>query len=561
MEDNSGEVLMELKDTTIIGSSQQAVASHDPALEQHATPTSTTAERRNVIHTKTKRARSHVLMFIASLAYVITVFAILSLGTQNLSHYLSPRLHDAQVELRALGNMKYREQMLYTRLDKLLSTQLSSRSMETYEDCLARSLDVANEQFFGLGFQYSEIRVPTIEWAVDNCARLLYTPQATSPVSTPQQVILTRWALGTYRARLIATKMCHMVLYTWTRWVDKVHNRLLAIYPEPVDYQSDSEDYDLEPVPRHLGAKMPFGFALDCDGSSLCRPIYDQLPDKVTVSNEIMEKSIRQVQELGQFCDKLDAFQHLMTSIVLIFVPFELLCLLAHSILNIYLFMTAPSRHSQAMNTHSTVKRSLFHLTREEKYTVTSIAIQLGAMIVCFLEQRRKSRGRTGDMFFGIGFWMTGFTMLVSMFFPAKQFEYGENVFNMGKTIKDLYVLATSSDKEDIAQPVPVQVLDKAYSQDQELTMGRQPRQKVETSTTINPAMSSSSTPQIPLETLMMQEEFREELDFLRRNCQQHAYVESVSDLNSEDEGFVDLAGGITAMTTEVDSDWSVVDA
>ncbi|KAH7092092.1 hypothetical protein FB567DRAFT_516447 [Paraphoma chrysanthemicola] len=560
MEDISGNVLTEHKDTTIIGSSQQAVASQDVPLKQHTAPTSTTAEACNVVYTKTKRARPHVLLLIASLAYVITMFAMLSLGTQNMSHYLSPRLHNAQVELRALGNMKYREQMLYNRLDKLLSTQLMRRPMETYEECLARSLDVANEQFFGLGFQYAEIREPTIEWAVDNCARLLYTPQVTSPVSTPQQIILTRWAVGTYRARLVATKMYHMVLYTWMRFVDEVDSHLRSIYPLPVDYQSDGEDHDLEPAPGHLGAKMPFGFSLDCDGSSLCRPIYDQIPDKVTISNEIMETSIRKVQELGQFCDKLEAFRHLMASISLFFVPFELLCLLAHSILSIYLFMTAPPRHSQSMNPPSTVKRSLLQLTKEEKYTVMSIAIQLGAMIFCFTEERRKSRGRTGDMFFGIGFWMTGFMMLVNMFFPAEQFEYGENVFNIWKTIKELYVLATSSHEEDVAQPVHAQVLDEAKSQDKELITGRQSQQKVEKSTPIDPDMSSSSTPQISLD-ITLQEEFRAELDFLRRKPQQQAYVESVSDVSSEDEGFVDLAGGITATTTEVDSDWSVVDA
>ncbi|KAF2023749.1 hypothetical protein EK21DRAFT_118471 [Setomelanomma holmii] len=535
-----------------------------PGHLQHASTTARSPRDRLRIRTKAKRARPRVLELIACLAYIVMMFTTLSIGLLNLSHFLTPRLYDAQVELRALGNLKYREQMLYTRLDKLLSTQLSRRFGETYEECLARSLVEANDAFFGLGFQYPEIRQPTVEWAMENCGRLLFTPQrviATLQEAVLHAVVRQRWALGVYRARLLTEKFCSLVTSSWNHWLARVRSHLAVPGDTPTHHRPTTDGNVRDQLLSSLPAKLPFGFDLACDGKSLCRPVYTQLPDKATISNDNVTKSIRKVQELSTFRTKLNIFQHLMACLALFFVPFQVVFLVAYLVMSVYIRKTAPSRKPQRITATLSSQTFFDRWSSEENYAVISIAFQLLAMVGHVITERLPKDADYSIMF-GLMFFMIGVTLLIQLFVPAERLE---NVFNIREVVKELYVIAKSRDVESVAGPNPPKVnSDAPFGNKQPLADRQQNQDNVQPHSTASASSgqpeSLTHLPEVSLDSTV-QEDLREELNALRQKHKQQAYVESLSEFESEEEEFVDLAGSITPMTTDVESGWSVVEA
>jgi hypothetical protein len=283
------------------------------------------------------------------------------------------------------------------------------------------------------------------------------------------------------------------------------------------------------------------------------------------VSNDDINKSIQKVQELSAFCNKLNAFRYFMTLLALFFVAIEVLGLTAYSTMGIYMFKTAQPQQSRRLKASAAVKMYMRHLTGEEKYVTVSIAVQLLAMVAYLVVMRLPSPGGKVDMVSGVFMSMIGGTMLVNFFVPAAQLE---NAFNISGTIKDLYMIATSHKQKHFDQSAPSKVCNDTRRPDKNATAGLS-QQKVSTSSD-STATASSKTPtslkssprpqQVSLATTV-QEDVHAELNALRQSREHQSYAESASELDSDEEGFVDLAGGITPTTTETESGWAVVDA
>jgi hypothetical protein len=146
----------------------------------------------NQLCMKANRAIPQLWVIIACLAYIATSITAMQYGLYTTSAFLGARLDQAQVELKAQGDLLFREQLLYGQFDKVLGSQLSRGFMETYEDCLVRGISEADVHYFGLGFDYPDIRNQTVDWTTENCQRLHFTPQTSD--KTPQQAVLTYWA-------------------------------------------------------------------------------------------------------------------------------------------------------------------------------------------------------------------------------------------------------------------------------------------------------------------------------------------------------------------------------
>jgi len=537
--------------TTANDSAPQADQNDKPETPEASQGPSTAAKARQArdgLRVKTKRARSRILILIACLAYIVTTFTTASMGLQDISSYLKPRLEDARVNLRAQGNLRYRERMLYTQLDKLQDMRLRRGGfMETYEECLARGLLEANQQFFGLGFQYPDIREETIEWTEENCGRLLYTPQISGP--TTQQAILNHWARTTDTARRVFEKTMDIVTSTWVRCINVFGIRSPKVNEHPVT----SEDLPRGRVSPATRPDMPFGFSLDCDASR-CRLIYlktaDAPADKATISHDEIIKSVLKADGLARFCTKVNYLQRTMASLALFFVPLEILFLVAYSAAGIYAYSLTPSAPPKTDKALHPSVQTIRRLTNEEKYAAVSMLLQFVAMLAHSISDSRGSEVGKSALYTGMFMTALGLTMFINLFFPAGQPETGHHI---SKTIKELRTILTSAVEEPVSAPVPAETSPKfnnhlTFKELQDL-MSRSSRKA-------SPARRES----VSLATTV-QEDVRSEVEAMREEQKHHAYVESDSDSDFDGEPFVDLAGGITPTTEEVEPDVVVVDA
>jgi hypothetical protein len=171
---------------------------------------------------------------VACLAYVVAAIMTFRIGLHNISVYLKPQVEVAQLELQVQTNLKYREQALHIRLDKVMDTHLSRNFIDTYDDCLVRGITEVDQQLFGLGFQYPAIRDPSIHWTVRECKRLLYTPQLWQPKA--QRAF---WTRGTYRLRHITAKALNLIMHQASSlglggtWEQVLHPREVQCHVSP----------------------------------------------------------------------------------------------------------------------------------------------------------------------------------------------------------------------------------------------------------------------------------------------------------------------------------------
>jgi hypothetical protein len=103
------------------------------------------------LHPHAKLARQYTFTLLVGLAIFSTIFALLSAGFNQSSKNVESRLQVARVEGLGLFVTNSRDGVLYGQLDKILDTQLSNVT-ESYEDCLVRGLQVADQQLFGRAY-------------------------------------------------------------------------------------------------------------------------------------------------------------------------------------------------------------------------------------------------------------------------------------------------------------------------------------------------------------------------------------------------------------------------
>ncbi|KAF2621800.1 hypothetical protein BU25DRAFT_463404 [Macroventuria anomochaeta] len=240
------------------------------------------------IRTKAQRSQPQFLTLVACVSYLLFQLLGVDLGLRLVNGYTGPRLHRAEVQLQAAVSDLVSEQILHNRLDNLLSTTLDRCYMESYEHCLARGLYKADNMFLGVDFtQFSDVRNQTMDWATDNCDRLLYTPQLYAPNTS------RLWTTAN-NIRRAAEKALRLFQYKATLLRCKLHGMNPRLAAKPIVVEANNNIAKRSEVP----AEMPFGFGLDCEGRAHCRLIYSGLSASATDRKTIDEAVVKASKEV-----------------------------------------------------------------------------------------------------------------------------------------------------------------------------------------------------------------------------------------------------------------------
>jgi hypothetical protein len=527
------------------------------------TITVTDPARRKAKRTKIKIARSRLLLILACLAYIVTVFTTLGMGLQDISQYLKPRLQHARIELSSLGSARFQEQKVSMQLEELLGTRLGHgyRFGEKYEDCLVRGLQTANQKFDGLGFQYPDVRQQSMEWTTDNCKQLIYVPQPMQ-LSLIQQFQLTPWASATYRARRIFETTIDVVALGWKRLATVLGIRPAKIAPKPADACAPARKHNLFPV----HTRMPFGFELDCSGTDLCRLTYPRTSaaaDHISVSRDELVKNIRRVDTLSRFCCNVSYYQSFMASLALLFTALMVLPAVSYLAAGIYLAKGMPYPQANANMTQRPVK-DVNRFTPEELYTAGSLLLQTVVMILHMIVQLESFQPGYSTMITGIAMLMVGVSMAINLFIPVT--PQLERFSRMREAFKDLYLMIAAELKQPAAVPPQANETVSTPAAAEEVIAEQSEEEPAPAGSPMPSAsVSRTSTPARSLSVSLastVQDDLRDELDTVRQERSYEASMESESDSDFDGEQYIDLTDCATPTTTEADShDAVVVDA
>ncbi|KAJ4983775.1 hypothetical protein SVAN01_10753 [Stagonosporopsis vannaccii] len=227
-----------------------------PATENTASP-----NKVGIILSKAQLSRPRLLVLVMCVSSLLFQSLGVGLGLRFINGYTEPRRHQAQVKMQDAWTELH---VVHHKLGVLLSTTMEQQYQESYEACLARGLCSANKIFLGINFTpYPNARNQTMDWVMDNCDRLHYTPSVvTSDTSTFLKIMnkLRESAEGVltlfkHRAALLRSKIRGI-------------GRPLAA--EQTVLRSGHNTTTRSRMPE----RMPLGFKLDCEGRTRCRLLY-----------------------------------------------------------------------------------------------------------------------------------------------------------------------------------------------------------------------------------------------------------------------------------------------
>lgn len=264
-----------------------------------------------------KLARPHVLTLLYGLVFLSTMFMGLSSAYKESSKHIESHLEIARDESFGLFLAYSADLDLDDRLDKVLNTQLSNNSPESYEDCLVRGLQVADQQLLGRAYHGWDTVHKTFDWALVNCGRLHHVPQLSQP--TVHHASPKRWAQTTYRARRITEKTRTLITHQITSfqtWLSKHTGARSLKTPEPA--RTETPRYPRPGSTEHTTRFLSLGFVLKCDKLSSCHLMYTpsvhEPSHKARISSDCIQvaESLAEVTSLRKAYDLRRFKQHLM---------------------------------------------------------------------------------------------------------------------------------------------------------------------------------------------------------------------------------------------------------
>ncbi|KAF1939679.1 hypothetical protein EJ02DRAFT_424588 [Clathrospora elynae] len=487
----------------------------------------------NSCRVKLQRARPRIVLLITCIAYLITAFTTLNIGSLSISNFINSRLKRAQLQLRTQSNIMHREQALYGVLDTLVSSRLDRGFMESHEHCLVRGLQTADQRLFGLGFQHPDICDQVVDWTMENCGRLQFTPQVIQP--TPRHAVLTYWAKASYRSRQLAERALGFKKYT--------HNVHVLT----------GEELQQPLIDRRSSTPVPFGFQMLCTQSQPCRLFYpkssNDRSDKETVSGEALVKTARKVADLNAFCTKLNV-NRLTIQYGLIFALMSLqMCLVIVHIAG----MAFEARLESWM---FLLPKLDIPVSREQKYGMIWSTLQAITSLVYMKLATGPSCRDDTTMIVGLAMSLLGFSMLARFFFPGSK----HNAPRAHDQVKELYLIIQG---RDIPGEKEEEVEDQGKKEEEFDQTNYEPHHRI-----VSPHMTIQED--IRTAHIAMQKR-HDAMRILRGSLREmqdsRAIIDSVvetktepdtesnsnsdSDSEFDNEGSIDLAGGITPSITD----------
>jgi hypothetical protein len=237
---------------------------------------------------RAKHPRTRLVSLLVCISCLLCHLLGFDIGLRLNVSYIEPRLHRAEVQLQAALNGLVREQILYSRLDELLATSLDRRFTESYEECLARALREADATFLQLDFtQIPDIRNQTMNWAIDSCTKLMYTPQRTTPD------ISTYWTHAVNRYQRYAEEVLSLVKHkaaVLRIWLFSGNAQITA-EPVAAGLVNNTASFSYPTV------ALPLGFDFDCDLPPPCRLVYSGPPGLTSNRTVVLEEAVIKAQK------------------------------------------------------------------------------------------------------------------------------------------------------------------------------------------------------------------------------------------------------------------------
>ena len=537
-------------------------------------------------------ANSRMLLLGMFFMYLSSAILSLTTGLFGIDNFITPRFDRAVDEFHVQSATMHKEQILYDRLDRLLSSQLSRGFMETHEDCLIRGLKKANDESFGLGFQDPHMRARIMYWTMDNCGRLQYTPQVVIHDATPQQAVLRYWEDVRYRSRRLLGEALEVVrLKTrsiWNRFFGGIYVNVInaSTSTVTVHISNGTDTGDTTSSTRSL-SKAPFGFALRCESSQPCRLIYLPvfLGEMFTLSDraKAIAKLQRRLRELATF--KVILQNCLLAtwylSRVLDFVTLALLGIVIAAHAGVASYMAATKKIARKKAAPEPTQY-LDSMNARSKYTIKIICFCLALRSIDWLYFKySKHLGReVSVLVLGVFFLFSGFGMLLRFIIAPN--SWLPEISQFYRLVKELYLITRGCelpDEEGYRSELSSATVMNIEASKPKITECRPTGTGMESDSSnhhqsnqppnkhrhsVSPI--TSLTEDFETHEKMVQEELKEvtRLQVMKYDVESDygtdIDTESDSEPGTEDSGFVDLAGGVTPQLTDAESGWSVVD-
>lgn len=434
---------------------------------------------------------------------------------------------------------------MYSRLDRVLSTQLNRGLMETYEDCLVRGLKEANHELIGLGFRYPDVREQIMEWAMDNCGRLQYAPQVVNEKKTPQEAVLTYWASFSYRARKIAKETLgfvkHKLGWVFTRLVGSSEHEEAS--PRTDNTVTEQDTHTDEPVPERVLPPIPFGFALQCQPGQPCRLFYpnnsNMQSSQPSISPEFIDKLQKRSVKLLLFDFTLDLFGGIIDKACRAVVNFEIFFVSLTTLLFV---------NSMVAKTGSSCARP----NEEERYLIRSMMLEHMTAAALFIMGKYPGFFPSIEAASIFSFFMTviGLNMVWKLFVPESQVE---TVFNIYRSLRDLYTVAGDSNivHEEHASPTTEDGDEKQGVQNDDSDIESSPSDDEETLDSSSACLPTKPHHHLANPATSVQQDIRRTREIIRQERLQqaadsptdtHTGFDTDSESESDDDAFVHIA-------------------
>lgn len=244
----------------------------------------------SVICSKAQRSRPCLLVLVTCVSYLLFQSLGIGFGLRLINGYAEPRHQQAGLRLQAAWSDLARDSVVSHKLDELLGTTMERRYQESYEACLARGLYIADNTFLGVDFTlYPDARERTMDWVMDNCDRLHYTPAVVTPDVSKLLAMVNR-------LRKSAEDVLELFKHRITSLRSKVRGDVQPLAAEQSVLRSNHNTTTSSVPPQ----KMPFGFSLDCEGRArcglTCSGPYRSLADETTTL-EIIANSNKKLHQ------------------------------------------------------------------------------------------------------------------------------------------------------------------------------------------------------------------------------------------------------------------------
>ncbi|XP_014562448.1 hypothetical protein COCVIDRAFT_84262 [Bipolaris victoriae FI3] len=489
----------------------------------------TTKSRKVVTSPRTKlhRARPRVMLLTACLVYLTTTLFAFQISVASVLNLISPEYERFNDQLQAHSSALRKEQIVYSRLDNVLSSELNRGFMETHEDCLVRGLERANHELIGLGFRYPDVREQVMEWTMENCGRLQHAPQVVNEEPTPQEAVLTYWASLSYRARRIAKKTLELVKQK-LGWVfcrrqdsDQHEDTSRTEHVAANEYMRTDDSISSERVLP----KVPFGFALQCQPDLPCRLFYPAGStadsQELHVSPETLEKLEQWTAELFTFNTTLDQMRSIISQTLRVVVYLEIFFLGLSVITFIYsLTIKSDSSHS--------------HTGTEATYLIKSMMIEHLSVAAAFTLDKYPEifPNIRSALIFAFIITTLGLNMVLKFLISRSQLETISNIF---QSLQGLYLILRNRDVP--GDEYTSEIGDEVNTGTEDKTPNPEPTSQKKKESIASPIPRSPLKPhhRFADPTTTVQEDIRRSRELLR---QERTKQQTASDDTEGDTGF-----------------------